>query len=262
MKRMTGQPCVLVCDSDSQSLRAVKVVLRAAGFDVQATRTAEEALDHAALRTPDAAIVEMLLPDGNGVHLCRQLTAWGAPALIVLSAVDDEEQKVLALDAGADDYVLKPFAPRELVARLSAILRRARLGGGQTDLECGDVRIDLAARVARSQGMEVRLTPIEFRLLQAFLANRGRLITHDALLQQAWGTAHAEDRQTLRVHVANLRRKLRSAGGDSLIRTYHGAGYLFDYRNSATRAGRVRLSKPHVVVALDNARHPRPELAA
>ena len=111
---------------------------------VQATRTAEEALDRAALRTPDAVIVEMLLPDGNGVDLCRQLAAWGSPALTVLSVVDDEEQKVLALEAGADDYVLKPFAPRELIARLHAILRRASLGSDRPILEFRGMHIDLA----------------------------------------------------------------------------------------------------------------------
>jgi two-component system, OmpR family, KDP operon response regulator KdpE len=124
---MKDQSRVLVCDNESQSVRALKVVLRTAGFDVQATHTAEEALDHAALRMPDAAIVEMLLPNSNGVDLSRQLRAWDSPAVVVLSAVDDEEQKVRALEAGADDYVLKPFAPRELIARPHAILRRAKL---------------------------------------------------------------------------------------------------------------------------------------
>jgi two-component system KDP operon response regulator KdpE len=225
---LTGQASVLVCDNESQSLRALKVVLREAGFEVQATHTAEEAIDRAALRTPDAAIVEMLLPDGNGADLCRQLRAWGSPALIVLSAADEEEQKVRALEAGADDYVLKPFGPRELIARLHAILRRAGVGSDPSVVECSGVHIDTGAHVVWSRGDEIRLTPIEFRLLHALLANRGRLITHDALLRQAWGAAYAEDRQTLRAHVANLRRKLGSTDEHPLIRTYHGVGYLFE----------------------------------
>jgi two-component system, OmpR family, KDP operon response regulator KdpE len=236
------QARVLVCDDESQSLRALKVVLREAGFEVQATRTAEEAIDRAALHTPDAAIVEMLLPDGTGADLCRQLRAWGSPALIVLSAVDEEEQKVRALEAGADDYVLKPFGPRELIARLHAILRRAGVDSDSPVLECGGVLIDTGARVVWSRGEEIRLTPIEFKLLHALLANRGRLITHDALLRRAWGAAYAENRQTLRAHVANLRRKLGSTDEHPLIRTYHGAGYLFEGWNSQpsrTRALRL-----------------------
>jgi two-component system, OmpR family, KDP operon response regulator KdpE len=178
----------------------------------------------------------------------------GLPALIVLSAVDDEEQKVLALEAGADDYVLKPFAPRELIARLRAVLRRANPSSDRPILEFRAMHIDLAARVVRGPGKEVRLTPTECRLLEALLANRGRLITHDALLRQAWGTAHAEDRQTPRVHVANLRRKLGSPDEQSPIRTYPGAGYLFEGSNSDTvtsRARRGSLPMPHVVAAID-----------
>jgi two-component system, OmpR family, KDP operon response regulator KdpE len=259
---LTDQARVLVCDNESQSLRALKVVLREAGFEVHATHTAGEAIDRAALRTPDAAIVEMLLPDGNGVELCRQLRAWGSPALIVLSAVDEEEQKVRALEAGADDYVLKPFGPRELIARLHAILRRAGLGGDPPVLECRGVRVDTGARVVRSRGEEIRLTPIEFRLLRALLANRGRLITHDALLRQVWGAAYVEDRQTLRAHVANLRRKLGSTDAHSLIRTYHGAGYLFegwDSERSTTQARPIHHANPHVVVPTYDPEHPEPE---
>jgi two-component system KDP operon response regulator KdpE len=228
LRGTTHLPRVLVCDHESQVVRALRVVLRGAGFDVHATQTAEDALDHAALRAPDVAIVEMMLPDGNGVDLCRQLRAWGSAALVVLSAVDDEEQKVRALDAGADDYLLKPFGPRELVARLNAILRRAGAGGGHPRLGSDGFEIDLAARVLWSHGEEIHLTPIEFRLLHALLANPGRLITHHALLKHAWGAAHAEDRQTLRAHMANLRRKLGSTDEQPLIRTYHGVGYLFE----------------------------------
>jgi two-component system KDP operon response regulator KdpE len=259
---MKDRSRVLECDNESQGVRALKVVLRGAGFDVYATHTAEEALEYAALRTPDAAIIEMLLPDGNGVDLCRELRAWVSPALIVLSAVGDEEQKVRALEAGADDYVLKPFGPAELIARLRAILRRAKRGSDEPVLECGGVHIDLAARAVRSGGEEIRLTPIEFRLLRALLANRGRLITHDALLRQAWGAAYVEDRQTLRAHVANLRRKLGSTDAHSLIHTYHGAGYLFeglDGERSTARARPVPLAKPHVVVATHDPEQPRGE---
>jgi two-component system, OmpR family, KDP operon response regulator KdpE len=121
---MTGRR-VLICDDELQILRALKIVLREAGFDVLATATAAEALDAAALHRPDAAIVDLILPDGNGVDVCRRLRDWSEMPIVVLSAVGDEDQKVAALDAGADDYVTKPFGPRELVARLNAALRRA-----------------------------------------------------------------------------------------------------------------------------------------
>jgi two-component system, OmpR family, KDP operon response regulator KdpE len=253
---------VLVCDDEPQSLRALRVVLRDAGFEVHATRTAEEALDRAALQTPDAAIVEMLLPDGNGPDLCRELRAWSSAALIVLTAVDDEDHKVRALDAGADDYIVKPFCPRELIARLHAILRRANVSSDQPRLKCNGLEIDLVARVVRTDGEEIRLTPTEFRLLNALLGNRGRLMTHDALLRHAWGAAYAEDRQTLRAHIANLRRKLGSTDEHRLIRTYPGVGYLFDDSNgerSAPRANGRFLAKPGTLVAADDPQVPPPE---
>ena len=153
---------VLVCDDEPQSARALTVVLRGAGFDVELTRRAEAALDRAAVRPPDAAIVELRLPDGDGADLCRRLREWSSMALIVVSAVDDEHEKVRALEAGADDYVTKPFAARELVARLAAILRRAQRGENDTpSIDVDGLQIDLAARVVRRDGEEVHLTPIE-----------------------------------------------------------------------------------------------------
>jgi two-component system, OmpR family, KDP operon response regulator KdpE len=215
---------VLVADSDSQSLRGLQVLLRGAGLEVDATTTGKEALDRAALRVPEAAIIELLLPDGDGVGVCRRLREWSAMPLIVLSAVDDEEQKVRALDAGADDYLTKPFGSRELVARLHAIMRRAARGDDQPALALGGLEINLASRVVRHNGEEVRLTPIEFKLLRVLVSHPGRLLTHTALLREVWGAAYEEDRQTLRAHIANLRRKLEPATGPPLIRTDHGSG--------------------------------------
>ena len=218
---------VLVCDHEPLSALALSRVLRDAGFDVDAASTAAEALDRAALRVPDAVIVELTLPDGDGVDVCRRLRDWSAMPLIVVSATDDEDEKVRALDAGADDFVVKPFAPRELVARLSAFLRRAQRDDTEPPFMVGGLRIDLVARALRRGDEAIHLTPIEFNLLRVLLRHRGRPLTHLAVLQQIWGPAYVEDKQMLRTHIANLRRKLELAGAPAVIRTEHGIGYRF-----------------------------------
>jgi two-component system KDP operon response regulator KdpE len=227
---------ILLCDTESQSLHALRVVLHGAGFEVDATRTAAEALDRGALSLPTAAIIELLLPDGDGVEICRRLREWSAMPVILLSAVCDEHEQVRALEAGADDYVTKPFRPRELVARLLANLRRAEPGGEEPCVELDGLEIDLAARAVRRDGDKVHLTPIEFKLLSVLTQNRGRLLTHNALLQEVWGAAYMDARQTLRAHIANLRRKIEPADGVRLIHTEHGVGYrLADAHPDSTR---------------------------
>jgi two-component system, OmpR family, KDP operon response regulator KdpE len=218
---------VLLCDSELQSIRALKAVLRAAGLSVCATQTAEEALMRAAFSVPDLAIIEMELVDASGTEVCRRLREWSSMPLIVASRVSDEDQIVDAFAAGADDYVTKPFRPRELVARLEAHLRRATTRD-EPVIVSGGVRVDLAAQVVRRDGREIRLTQTEHKLLSTLVRNRGRLLTHDALLREAWGAAHAEDRQTLRTHMANLRRKLAAPSSTGPIRTYAGVGYLLE----------------------------------
>jgi two-component system KDP operon response regulator KdpE len=219
---------VLVCDDEPQILRALRIALREEGFDVIAAATAAEALDAAALRSPDAAILDLVLPDGDGIEITRRLREWSAMAIIVLSAIGEEEQKIRALQAGADDYVTKPFSPRELIARLHAALRRARPTGDEPVLRAGDIELDIPAHAVRRAGVDVHLTPIEFRLLTAFMTRPGRLLTHPALLTEVWGPAYADDVATLRTHVANLRRKIEPddpAGRH--IRTDAGIGYRF-----------------------------------
>jgi len=220
-----GRARVLVCDDEPHIVRALKVVLREAGFDTDAAASAEEALDRAALRPPDAAILDLVLPDGSGVAVCRALHEWTQMPILVLSAVGDEEEKVRALGAGADDYIVKPFGPRELVARLQAALRRAGQDPAEPVLRAEGLELDLAARTVHSGGAEVHLTPIEFGLLRTLMRNRGRLLTHRALLVEVWGPAYAEDSATLRTHMSNLRRKL----GDRArhLRTDPGVGYRF-----------------------------------
>ena len=230
---------ILLCDAESQSLHALRVVLHGTGFEVDATRTAAEALDRGALCMPTAAIIELVLPDGDGVEICRRLREWSAMPVILLSAVCDEEEQVRAFEAGADDYVTKPFRPRELVARLLANLRRAESGREEPAVELDGLEIDLAARAVRRNGGQVHLTPIEFKLLSVLAQNRGRLLTHNALLQQVWGAAYMDARQTLRAHIANLRRKIEPADGERLIHTDHGIGYrLADVHPESARRGR------------------------
>jgi two-component system, OmpR family, KDP operon response regulator KdpE len=231
---------ILLCDADPQSLHALRVVLHRAGFEVDATRTAAEALDRGAVRLPRAAIIELVLPDGDGLKVCRRLREWSSMPMIVLSAVGDEEQQVRAFEAGADDYVTKPFGPRELVARLLAKLRRAEPEGEQPCVQLDGLEIDLAARAVRRDGEVVHLTPIEFSLLGVLTRNRGRLLTHDALLQQVWGAAYMDARQTLRAHVANLRRKIEPTDGERLIHTDHGIGY----RMAGVQPARARDERP------------------
>jgi two-component system KDP operon response regulator KdpE len=220
---------VLVCDDEPQILRALRVVLREAGFDVVPAATAQEALDRAAVQAPDAAIIDLVLPDGDGIEVCESLREWSRMPIIVLSAVGDEEEKVRALEAGADDYVVKPFAPRELVARLQANLRRAGDDDpGEPAIQADGLEIDLAARTVRRDGAEVHLTPIEFGLLRTLARQRGRLMTHRALLVEVWGPAYANDTQVLRTHIANLRRKIEPPGEPPrYIRTDPGVGYRF-----------------------------------
>jgi len=218
---------ILVCDDEPQILRALKVILREAGFEAIGAETAREALDAAAVRRPDGAIVDLVLPDGDGVDVCAQLRSWSEMPIIVLSAVGEEAQKVRALEAGADDYVTKPFGPKELVARLRAALRRAPGNDEEPTVEIDGLCVDLAAHVVSRGDEEIHLTPTEFQLLRTLVRNRGRLMTHRALLSEVWGPAWSEDTATLRTHVANLRRKIEPPDGERLIRTDLGVGYRF-----------------------------------
>jgi two-component system KDP operon response regulator KdpE len=218
---------VLVCDDELQILRALRVVLKDAGFDVIATATAKESLDAASVHPPNAAIIDLVLPDGDGVDVCRQLREWSDMPILVLSAIGEEAEKIRALNAGADDYVTKPFAPGELVARLNAVLRRASRDTAEPVLRAEGLEIDLAAHQVRRNGQPVHLTKTEFDLLRVLAANRGRLMTHRSLLVDVWGPGYESDKQVLRVHMANLRKKIET-DGRRYIRTDPGVGYRFE----------------------------------
>jgi two-component system KDP operon response regulator KdpE len=224
---MSAGARVLVCDDELQILRALKVILREAGFQVIATANGEEALDQAAVQAPEAAIIDLVLPDGDGVEVCRRLREWSQIPIIVLSAVGEEDAKVRALEAGADDYVTKPFGPRELVARLEAALRRAAPETDEPMISANGLVVDLAARTVTRDGEVVHLTPKEFDLLRALARNRGRLMTHRELLSTVWGPGYGDDAQVLRAHIANLRRKIEPADGPRYVKTDPGVGYRF-----------------------------------
>jgi two-component system KDP operon response regulator KdpE len=223
-----AKPRVLVVDDELQILRALRVVLREAGFEVISAQSAPEALDLAAVKAPRAAIIDLVLPGGDGVEVTRALREWSEMPILVLSAVGEEEQKVRALEAGADDYITKPFGTRELVARLRAALRRSEGGEEQPKIAAGDLEIDLAAHAVRRAGEPVHLTPIEFELLRVLAQNRGRLLTHRALLADVWGPGYVDDVPALRTHIARLRAKIEPPGErPRYILTDPGVGYRF-----------------------------------
>jgi two-component system KDP operon response regulator KdpE len=219
---------ILVCDDDRQILRALRLVLREAGYEVLGCQTGEEALDRAAVAGPHAAIVDLMLPDLPGIEVCRRLREWSDIPILVLSAVGDEAIKIEALQNGADDYVTKPFGTGELVARVAALLRRAGRAAAEPRIESDGLVIDLAAHRVTLDDEEVRLTPLEFSLLRALATNRGLLMTHRALLTEVWGPEYDDATPLLRTHIANLRGKLASRGqGRNFIRTDAGIGYRF-----------------------------------
>ena len=224
---MTPSPRILVCDDEPQILRALKVILREAGYEAVPAATGEEALDLASVRPPDAAILDLMLPDMDGVEIARRLREWTEMPIVVLSAVGEEGRKIEALGAGADDYVTKPFSAPELIARLQAVMRRSRPEAKEPRIVAEGLEIDLAARSVFRDGAEIHLTPIEFDLLRVLARNRGKLMTHRSLLVEVWGPEYADDLQTLRTHVANLRRKIEPPGQPVFIRTDPGVGYRF-----------------------------------
>ena len=226
MSATTGGAHVLVVEDEPQIVRALKVILRTAGFEVRAAETKQEALDAVAVRPPDVLILDLVLPDGSGVEICEDVRRWSKLPIIVLSAVGDEREKVRALNAGADDYVTKPFGSAELTARINALLRRAGDSAAEPVIEAGAIAIDLAARRVTRDGEDVHLTPIEYDLLRVLAVNRGKLITHRGLLREVWGPQYGEETHYLRVHVAHLRAKLEpDPSRPSLILTEPGVGY-------------------------------------
>jgi two-component system KDP operon response regulator KdpE len=218
---------VLVVDDEPQIVRGLSASLRAAGYEVASAGSATEAIETAALRPPDAVILDLALPDGSGVDVCRSLREWSDVPVIVVSALDAEGDKIAALDAGADDYVTKPYAVGELLARLRAALRRVTTPGATSPaVTFGDVSVDLALREVTRDGTPVHLTPREYELLAELARHPGRVLTHASLLRAIWGPTFVGETHYLRVQMASLRQKLeREPARPRHLVTETGVGY-------------------------------------
>ena len=216
---------ILVVDDEPQILRALTTNLRGAGYEVATAASVAEALAEAAMRPPDAVILDLLLPDGNGTDVCRELRRWSDVPVIVLSAVGDETEKVAALDAGADDYVTKPFGIDELLARLRASLRRAT-HATEPVVRLGDLVVDLEKRLVLVRGEPVQLTPHEYEMLALFARNVGKLLTHPTILREVWGPGYGDESHYLHVYISQLRRKIEAEPTrPRYLLTEPGAGY-------------------------------------
>jgi two-component system KDP operon response regulator KdpE len=203
-------PVAILVEDERQIRRFVRTALEAEGWQVFESETMRHGLTEAGTRKPDVVILDLGLPDGNGLDFIRDLRSWSAIPVIVLSARVHENDKIEALDAGADDYLSKPFGVGELLARLRAVLRRKVVDGADklSIFRFGDVEVDLSKRVVRKRGAEVHLTAIEYRLLSTMIANAERVLTNRQILREVWGPAYVAQEHYVRVHMSHLRRKL------------------------------------------------------
>jgi len=207
-----ASPVAVVIEDEPQIRRFVRTALETEGWQVHEAETFQQGLAAAGTRKPDLLVLDLGLPDGDGVDLIRDVRGWSTVPIVVLSARADEQDKIAALDAGADDYLTKPFGVGELLARVRANLRRQR-GSAADDssvFRFGDVEVDRQARLVRRAGEEVHLTPIEYRLLCTLIANAGRVVTHGQLLRRVWGPSYGEQSHYLRIYMGHLRGKLEA----------------------------------------------------
>ena len=221
---------ILVIEDEAHILRFVRLTLESEGHEVFEAATLQRGLIEAGTRRPDLVVLDLGLPDGDGVDLIRDLRGWSAIPIIVLSARSSEASKIAALDAGADDYLVKPFGAGELLARVRAQLRRSQqqTPAGDSVVRFGGVEVDLARRSVQRDGVALHLTPIEYKLLTHLIAQPDRVVTHQQLLKAVWGPGHAEDTHYVRVHMANLRKKIEAnASMPSYLVTEAGIGYRF-----------------------------------
>jgi two-component system, OmpR family, KDP operon response regulator KdpE len=208
-----ARPVVLVVDDEQAMRRFIRITLAANGYGVLEAGTASEALQQATSHTPDLVLLDLGLPDSDGSEVIRRIREWSTVPILVISARGKEESKVVALDAGADDYVTKPFGAAELMARIRVALRHAAQVTGTPDsvVQIGEaIRVDLVKRVVEVGGAEVHLTPIEYKLLALLVKHSGMVLTHRQLLEQVWGPGHTHQMQYLRVYMTQLRHKLEA----------------------------------------------------
>jgi two-component system KDP operon response regulator KdpE len=222
------KPLILLIEDDAQIRRFLRAALAAEEYRLQEALNAEEGLAQAAARQPDLILLDLGLPDRDGLEVIRSIRQWGQIPILVLSARGQEKDKIAALDLGADDYVAKPFAVGELLARIRAALRRstARVDGAGPVVRFGPVEVDLEKRVVRVNAEEVHLTPNEYKLLQVLIQHAGKVLTQRQLLNEVWGPQHTEQAQYLRVYIAQLRRKLEhDPARPKYLQTEPGVGY-------------------------------------
>jgi two-component system KDP operon response regulator KdpE len=227
---MDKDPLILVVDDEPQILRALKTILGSSHFRVISAINGEEALALAATQQPDVIILDLSLPDMDGISVCEQIREWSRTPIIVLSVRDSEHDKVAALDKGADDYLTKPFNIQELMARIRVALRHSTqsIGNKETTIVAGNLSVDLARRITLLNSSEVKLTSTEFKLLSYLAANPDRVLTHQAILTHVWGFEESSHLEYLRVYIGQLRKKIETNPDDPrIIITDPGVGYRF-----------------------------------
>jgi two-component system KDP operon response regulator KdpE len=218
----------LVIDDEPQMRRLLRITLEGNGYRVFDAATGQEGILQAAQCRPEVVLLDLGLPDLDGIEVLRRLREWSRVPVIILSVRDREGEKIAALDAGADDYVTKPFSTGELLARVRAALRHTRGGAPETIFRSGALEVDLAARTVRKNGREIKLTPTEYALLRLFVTHAGKVLTHRQLLMEVWGPNATNETQYLRVHIAHLRDKIEeNPARPELIVTEPSIGYRF-----------------------------------
>jgi two-component system KDP operon response regulator KdpE len=220
-------PLVLLIEDEPQMRRFLRATLTSHGFRLVEAERAQEGISLATTNNPEIILLDLGLPDGDGLDLTRQIRTWSKTPIIVISARGREDDKVEALDAGADDYLTKPFGVNELLARIRVALRHAQgTGPGEPTVEVGSVKVDFTKREVTVAGKEVHLTPIEFRLLAFLIKHRGKVLTHRQILKEVWGPPYASQTHYLRVYMAQLRRKIEpDPAQPKLVITEPGVGY-------------------------------------
>ena len=223
-----AKPEILIIDDEVQIRRLLRLTLESAGYRVRDAATGSLGLNEAAVTRPDAIILDLSLPDLNGLEVLRRLREWSELPVLILSVRGEEAATIAALDAGADDYLTPPFGGGELLARMRVLLRRARPVAELSVVQFGDVEVDFAQRTVTKAGAAVHLTVKEYALLRLLLQHRGKVVTHRQLLRDVWGPGHEQDTHYVRVHMANLRKKLETAADQPVfLRTESGIGYRF-----------------------------------
>ena len=239
MKQPMDTPArLLIVEDDPAIRRFVRLALEAEGHQVFDTETLQRGLIEAGTRKPDLIVLDLGLPDGNGIDLVRDVRGWSNLPIIVLSARTDELDKIEALDAGADDYLVKPFSVNELMARVRVALRRHAASGSERKslITFGECEVDLSKRQVRRNGEHVHLTPVEYKLMVALLGHEGQVLTHRHLLGEVWGPGNAEHSHYLRIYMGHLRRKLeKDPAQPSHFLTETGVGYRFMAQGTSPR---------------------------